>query len=90
MKKSYYYFSSLTIKVKKSIKIHKEKFYFLFWQEGNHPERLISNQFIDQKLNYIRNNPVEEMIVSEAEDYLFRSARDYAGVKGLLDVELMD
>lgn len=62
---------------------------FKFWQDGNHPEELISDEFIDQKLNYIHNNPVEEMIVSEPEDYLFSSARDYAGIKGLLDVELL-
>ena len=63
---------------------------FKFWQDGNHPEELISNEFIDQKLNYIHNNPVEEMIVSEPEDYLFSSARDYAGIKGLIDVDFLD
>jgi hypothetical protein len=39
---------------------------------------------IDQKLNYIHNNPVEAGFVEKAEDYLYSSARDYAGMKGLL------
>jgi hypothetical protein len=29
---------------------------------------------------------VEREIVAKAEDYLYSSARDYAGMKGLLDV----
>ncbi|WP_255697687.1 hypothetical protein [Fulvivirga ligni] len=39
-------------------------------------------------MNYIHNNPVESEIVDEAEYYWYSSARDYAGEKGLLDVEL--
>jgi len=31
---------------------------FQFWQQDNHPEELITNEFIDQKLNYMHNNPV--------------------------------
>ena len=33
----------------------------------------------------IHNNPVEEGFVSRAEDYLYSSAADYAGKKGVLD-----
>ena len=40
---------------------------------------------IDEKLNYVHNNPVEEGIVFRAEDYLYSSATDYAGEKGLLN-----
>ena len=36
--------------------------------------------------DYIHNNPVEEGIVFRAEDYLYSSAANYAGEKGLLDV----
>lgn len=31
-------------------------------------------------------NPVESGIVDNPEDYLYSSARDYAGSKGLIDV----
>ncbi|WP_199562675.1 REP-associated tyrosine transposase [Pedobacter chinensis] len=38
---------------------------FKFWQDGFHPIALYSNEFKDQKLNYIHDNPVEAGIVSE-------------------------
>lgn len=40
---------------------------------------------IDEKLNYVHFNPVEEGIVFRPEDYLYSSALDYAGEKGLLN-----
>ncbi len=58
------------------------------WQDGYHAEVIYSNNFFDQKLNYIHQNPVEEMIVANAEDYLFCSARNYAELPYLLDVIL--
>jgi hypothetical protein len=45
----------------------------------------MSNKVIDEKIDYIHNNPVEEGLVFRAEDYLYSSAADYAGEKGLLD-----
>ena len=61
---------------------------FRFWQEGNEPKPIYTNEFFIQKLNYIHQNPVKEMIVSRPEDYLFSSAINYTGEKGLLDVIL--
>ena len=57
-----------------------------FWQEGNHPVELWSNAVIDQKINYIHQNPVEEGLVFRAEDYRYSSALDYAGENGMLDI----
>jgi hypothetical protein len=37
----------------------------------------------------MHNNPVEEMIVSRAEDYIFSSARNYASMVYVLDVCLI-
>ena len=45
---------------------------------------------VDQKLEYAHENPVKEGIVDKPEDYVYSSARDYGGVKGLLDVEFLD
>jgi REP element-mobilizing transposase RayT len=59
---------------------------YKFWQDGNHPVELYSPESTKQKLNYIHNNPVEEMIVSEAHEYLFSSARNYADLNGMLEV----
>jgi len=57
-----------------------------FWRGDNKPIELWSNKVIDEKINYIHQNPVEKGIVFRAEYYLYSSAADYAGEKGLLDV----
>jgi len=45
-----------------------------------------SPEFIEQKIRYIHNNPVQAGIVEKAEDYLYSSARAFAGLDCLLDV----
>jgi REP element-mobilizing transposase RayT len=59
---------------------------YKFWQDGYHPVELYSSPFIAQKLNYIHNNPVEEMLVEKPWDYMFSSARNYADMDNLLEV----
>jgi len=59
------------------------------WQDGNHAEEISTNEFLWQKLAYVHNNPVEELIVAKPEDYYFSSARNYAGLEGSLDVVLV-
>jgi putative transposase len=63
---------------------------FQFWQQHNHPIILDSNYLIDQKLDYIHNNPVKAGFVAKPEDYIYSSAGDYAGIKGLIDIELIN
>lgn len=62
---------------------------YQFWQQDNHPEELISNSFIEQKLNYLHRNPVVAGFVEFPEQYLLSSAKDYCGQKGLLEVVLL-
>ena len=62
---------------------------FRFWQEGNNAQDLYLNDYFNQKLNYIHQNPVKAEIVNRAEDYRYSSAIDYAGGKGLLDVTVV-
>ena len=59
---------------------------YKFWQEGNYVESLQTYQFYKQKLDYIHQNPVRQEIVGRPEDYLYSSARNYAGLDGLLKV----
>jgi REP element-mobilizing transposase RayT len=59
---------------------------YQFWRHDNKPIELWSNNVIDEKLNYIHQNPVEEGLVFKAEHYVYSSAIDYAGEKGLLDI----
>ena len=60
------------------------------WQDGNRPKELETNHFIQQKLDYIHNNPVEARLVDEPEHYVYSSARDYAGQKGLIEVVFIE
>jgi len=59
---------------------------YRFWQEGNDAQAICLNDYFNQKLNYIHQNPVVAEIVNQAEDYRYSSAIDYAGGKGLLEV----
>ena len=59
---------------------------FQFWQQHNQPIELFDNEIMQQKLDYIHNNPVEAGFVWEPEGYKYSSAIDYAGGKGLLDI----
>lgn len=62
---------------------------YKFWQDGNQAKEIYGNEFLEQKLDYIHNNPVEEMIVAKPEDYLFSSARNYAEMDNLMEVCLI-
>ncbi|MFT4521148.1 MAG: putative transposase [Bacteroidia bacterium] len=61
-----------------------------FWRQDNHPIELSNNVMKGQRLNYVHNNPVKAGIVTNATDYLYSSAADYVGRKGLIDVVLLD
>ncbi|MCU4174622.1 REP-associated tyrosine transposase [Carboxylicivirga sp. N1Y90] len=57
---------------------------YQFWRHDNKPIELWSNKVIDEKINYIHNNPVAEGLVFYPEDYVYSSARDYSGEQGVL------
>ncbi len=62
---------------------------YKFWQDGNDAQAIFLNDYFNQKLNYIHQNPVRAELVNRAEDYRYSSAIDYAGGKGLLDVTVV-
>ena len=68
-------------------KNNKKIKYFKIWQDGNDAKEIHAVDFLDEKMNYIHNNPVRAELVVNPEDYLYSSARDYAGEKGLIDIE---
>lgn len=47
------------------------------WQEGYHPQLVFSSEMLLQKMEYIHNNPVRRGYVSQAEHWLYSSARNY-------------
>jgi REP element-mobilizing transposase RayT len=60
------------------------------WTHENHAEHIYSQKFIEQKVQYIHNNPVRSGIVVNPEDYLYSSARNYAGLESVIDVIEVD
>jgi len=70
-------------KFKSKIKDYK------FWQDGNEAKEIHSSKFLEQKLEYIHQNPVKAEIVSNPEDYLYSSARNYCNMQGLIKVEII-
>jgi putative transposase len=60
---------------------------FQFWRQDNHPVQMRTLEMAHQKLDYIHNNPVEAGFVEKPEEYLYSSARDYYGGKGLIKIE---
>jgi putative transposase len=63
---------------------------FQLWQQNNNPIELYNLKMAWQKLDYIHNNPVKAGIVEKAEDYLYSSARNYIGMKGLIEISYLD
>ena len=60
------------------------------WQYNNHAEEVFSSQFARIKINYIHQNPVKAGLVDRATNYIFSSARDYAGIPGPVKVTVLD
>ena len=56
------------------------------WQPESHPIELTNNTIAHQKLAYLHNNPVEAGFIIKAEEWLYSSAVDYNGGKGLLEI----
>ncbi|MDQ3050835.1 MAG: transposase [Bacteroidota bacterium] len=68
---------------------HSKNIETKLWKDNYDCFELYTNEIIDQKLNYIHNNPVRAELVEEPHNYLYSSARNYAGMKGLLEVILL-
>lgn len=59
---------------------------YQFWTHENHPIELSTNEMIDQRINYIHENPVRAGFAIEAIYYPYSSAMDYADQKGLVEI----
>jgi len=73
------------------LRIHKAEYkkdrQYQFWQEGNHPQQIYSQKMMQQKIDYIHNNPVRKGYVDEQVHWRYSSARNYAGLPSLLEIE---
>lgn len=75
--------------LKKAGSVNPKNKEYQVWRQDNHPIELYTNRVIDQKLDYIHNNPVKEGIVANAEDYLYSSARNYADMDSVLEIDFL-
>jgi len=69
---------------------HKKQSAYQVWQEGSHPQMIVSEDMLRQKIDYIHYNPVKAGLVDKPEDWPYSSARDYLGLKGLLEIDRLE
>jgi putative transposase len=64
---------------------------FNLWQNCSSPLRFDGQQpqSLLDRIAHIHENPVRERIVEQPEAYMFSSARDYAGMRGLVNVRVV-
>jgi len=65
---------------------HKKDREYQLWQEGSHPQLIQGEAMMRQKIEYIHNNPVQRGYVDKPTDWRYSSARNYAGMEGLIPV----
>ena len=65
----------------------KDRTYQL-WQEGSHPKEINSEEMMNQKLDYMHWNPVKRGYVDDPVHWRYSSARNYAGLPGLIEVTI--
>ena len=61
-----------------------------FWQDSLHPELIINDAMMRDRIQAIHENPVKRGYVDLPEHWRFSSARDYAGQRGLMPITRWD
>ncbi len=68
-------------------KAHKTDRKYQFRQEVIHPVLIQNDEIMGQRVDYIHYNPVKRGYVDKPEHWRYSSARNYAGQKGMLEIE---
>ncbi|MGQ9873501.1 hypothetical protein [Leptodesmis sp.] len=70
------------------LRLHKQPYKadqnYQLWQEGSHPQAILSEAMLRQKLEYIHHNPMRRGYVDDPGHWRYSSYRDYAGSSGVL------
>jgi putative transposase len=66
--------------------LYKTQSDYQVWQEGSHPQQIQSDEMMLQKLEYMHNNPIARGYVDDGVHWRYSSARNYAGLPGMIDV----
>ncbi len=67
---------------------HKKDRTYQLWQEGSHPKEIANEEMMPQKLDYMHRNPVKRGYVDDPVHWRYSSARNYAGLPGLIEVTI--
>jgi putative transposase len=68
-------------------KSHKGDQRYQLWQEGVHPQAILAEEVLKQKIEYLHYNPVRRGYVDSPDQWRYSSARQYSGEDGLVTVE---
>ncbi len=68
-------------------KEYKRGSHYQIWQEGYHPQQIISEEMLMQKIEYIHNNPVKRGLVERGEYWKYSSARNFLGDNSLIELD---
>ena len=60
---------------------------YQFWQQNNKPIELWTDKVIQQKIDYIHNNPVESGFVRDPVDWKYSSAKNYQDDHTILEID---
>jgi REP element-mobilizing transposase RayT len=58
---------------------HKTRSQHQVWQEGSHPQAIVTDDMMRQKLEYLHNNPVKRALVASPEHWRYSSAHEWLG-----------
>jgi putative transposase len=79
--------AKVLLKQLRALKLHhKTDSEYQLWEEGSMPKQIGSDDMMLQKLEYIHNNPIKRGYVDDPVHWRYSSARNYAGVPGLVKV----
>ena len=70
-------------------KSHKKDQTYQVWQEGFHPQAILNEHILREKIEYVHYNPVRRGYVEYPEQWRYSSAAQYAGFTGLVPIEIL-
>jgi putative transposase len=71
-------------------KPHKTDQTYQVWQEGSHPQMIVDEKMLSQKMDYMHYNPVQKGYVKDPEQWQYSSYKDYMGQPGLLPIAMIE
>jgi putative transposase len=70
-------------------KEHKKNQDYQVWQEGFHPQAILNDAMLKEKIEYIHNNPVKRGYVEYPEHWRYCSAAQYVGLTGVVPINIL-